>query len=149
MDKPIGMSIGEVARRAGVRPSAIRYYESVGVLPQPERTAGQRRYDPSILTWLQLVASASEAGFTMAEIRKLVSGFDPRTPPALRWRELAVRKLEEVDALVARTERMRTVLRNALGCGCARLEDCGRLLGGPVRTEASQDLGQALAFKCG
>ena len=123
-----GMSIGEVARRSGVAPSAIRYYESLGLLPAPPRAGGKRRYDESVLDWLGVIALAREAGFTMAELRELVRGFEPGTPPARRWRRLAARKLAEVDELVARAERMRTVLRHALACGCLRLEDCGRLL---------------------
>ena len=122
------MSIGEVARRSGVAPSAIRYYESLGLLPKPARSGGKRRYDDSALDWLALIALAREAGFTMAEIRQLVAGFAPGTAPAQRWRALATRKLAEIDAVVARAERMRAVLHVALACGCLRLEDCGHLL---------------------
>ena len=123
-----GMSIGEVARRSGVAPSAIRYYESLGLLPAPPRAGGKRRYDGSVLDWLAVIALARAAGFTMAETRELVGGFALGTPPAQRWRRLATRKLAEVDALVARAERMRAVLRHALDCECPRLEECGRLL---------------------
>ena len=123
-----GMSIGEVARRAGLEPSAIRYYESLGLIPEPPRTGGKRRYDGSILEWLSLIALAREAGFTMAEVKELVTDFTPGTRPAARWKALAVRKLAEVDAMVARAERMRAVLRVALDCGCFRLEDCASLL---------------------
>ena len=123
-----GMSIGEVGRRAGLQPSAIRYYERMGLLPRPTRASGMRRYDESVLEWLSLIALAREAGFTVAEIKKLVTGFKPGTSPAARWQELATRKLAEVDAIVARAERMRAVLRIALDCGCFRLEDCSALL---------------------
>jgi MerR family transcriptional regulator, redox-sensitive transcriptional activator SoxR len=128
-----GMSIGEVGRRAGLEPSAIRYYERLGLLPKPPRAGGKRRYDESVLEWLSLIALAREGGFTMAEIKRLVTGFTPGTRPAARWQELATRKLVEIDAMVARAERMRAVLRVALDCGCFRLEDCGALLdAGPV-----------------
>ena len=128
-----GMSIGEVGRRAGMAPSAIRYYERLGLLPAPSREGGKRRYDATVLEWLSLIALAREAGFTMAEIKQLVAGFTPGTRPAARWEALATRKLAEVDALVARAERMRAVLRVALDCGCFRLEDCAALLdAGPV-----------------
>lgn len=124
------MSIGDIARQAGLEPSAIRYYESEGVIPKPRRAGGQRRYDASIFEWLSLIALAKEAGFTIAEIKLLVSGFTPGTKPAARWATLASRKLEEIDAMVARAERMRAVLRVALDCGCFRLEDCRVLLDG-------------------
>lgn len=137
------MTIGEVGRRAGMQPSAIRYYERMGLLPRPARAGGQRRYDDSVLEWLSLIALAREAGFTIAEIKRLVTGFRPGTPPADRWRELAVRKLAEIDAVVARAERMRAVLRVAIDCGCFRLDDCSALLaagangGGPCGKAAS------------
>ncbi|WP_275836503.1 MerR family transcriptional regulator [Roseisolibacter sp. H3M3-2] len=131
------MSIGEVARRAGIAPSAIRYYESLGLLPAPARASGQRRYDASVLEWLSLIALAREAGFTMAEVGQLVAGFVPGTPPAAQWRALAARKLAEIDAQVARAERMRAVLTIALDCGCFRLEDCASLLdAGPLNGES-------------
>src|SRR6185436_18664076 len=123
-----GLSIGEVGRRAGLQPSAIRYYEQLGLVPKPSRSGGKRRYDESVFEWLSLIALAREAGFTMAEIKRLVSGFKPGSLPAARWNELATRKLAEIDAIVARAERMRAVLRVALDCGCFRLEDCSALL---------------------
>ena len=122
------MSIGEVGLLAGLAPSAIRYYEQLGLIPRPARSGGKRRYDASVLEWLSLIALAREAGFTMAEIKRLVTGFTPGTRPAARWQELATRKLAEIDAMVARAERMRAVLRVALDCGCFRLEDCATLL---------------------
>lgn len=122
------MSIGEVGRLAGLKPSAIRYYEELGILPRARRVGGKRRYDVTVLEWLSLIALAREAGFTMAEIKRLVSGFTPGTRPAEKWRELATRKLAEIDAIVARAERMRAVLRVALDCGCFRLSDCEELL---------------------
>ena len=122
------LRIGEVAGRTGLAPSAIRYYEKLGLLPKPARDGGKRLYDVSVLEWLSLIALAREAGFTMAEIKRLMAGFTPGTRPAARWEELATRKLAEIDAMVARAERMRAVLRVALDCGCFRLEDCVHLL---------------------
>lgn len=127
------LPIGEIARRAGLNTSAIRYYERIGLLPRPARTSGRRRYDASILEWLSFIALAREAGFTMAEVKKLVTGFTPGTRPAARWADLATRKLAALDETIRRTERMRDVLRIALDCGCFRLEDCRALLdAGPV-----------------
>ncbi|MHB1224740.1 MAG: MerR family transcriptional regulator [Gemmatimonadaceae bacterium] len=132
-DGTAGMGIGEVARQAGLQPSAIRYYESLGLIPEPPRVGGKRRYDASVLEWLSLIALAREAGFTMKEIGQLVTGFTPGTRPAARWRELATRKLVEIDAMMARAERMRAVLHVSLDCGCFRLADCAALLAaGPV-----------------
>jgi MerR family transcriptional regulator, redox-sensitive transcriptional activator SoxR len=122
------MSIGEVAQRAGVRPSALRYYESIGVLPTPERENGRRRYDGEVLREvldrLAVVRVAQQAGFTISEIRMLLDGFSEDTPPSERWRVLAREKLPEVEALVERALGMKNLLERGLRCECLRLEDC-------------------------
>lgn len=122
------MIIGEVARTVGVRPSALRYYESVGLLPSPERTNGRRRYDGEVLREvldrLAVVRVAQQAGFTISEIRTLLDGFSEDTPPSERWRVLAQDKLPEVDALVERALGMKDLLERGLRCECLRLEDC-------------------------
>jgi MerR family redox-sensitive transcriptional activator SoxR len=122
------MSIGEVAQRAGVRPSTLRYYESIGVLPTPERENGRRRYDGEVLRKvldrLAVVRVAQQAGFTISEIRMLLDGFSEDTPPSERWRVLAREKLPEVEALVERALGMKNLLERGLRCECLRLEDC-------------------------
>jgi MerR family redox-sensitive transcriptional activator SoxR len=119
-----GQSIGEVANRAGIRPSALRYYESIGLLPAPSRVNGRRRYDPSVMQRLAVIQLARNAGFTIGETQTLLHGFAPDTPPAVRWRALADKKLAELDVLIAHAQQMRRILENGLQCGCLRLEDC-------------------------
>lgn len=123
-------SIGEVARRAGLRPSAIRYYESVGLLPRPPRWNGRRRYDDSVLPRLALVRLAQQAGFSIAEIRTLLHGFSRRTPPSQRWQTLAERKRAEIREQVRRARAMERVLDRLLACECPTLDDCGRAVSG-------------------
>ena len=122
------MSIGEVARSAGVRPSAMRYYEGVGLLPPPERENGRRRYDGEVLREvldrLAVVRVAQQAGFTISEIRTLLDGFSEDIPPSERWRLLAREKLPEVEALVERALGMKDLLERGLRCECLSLEDC-------------------------
>jgi MerR family redox-sensitive transcriptional activator SoxR len=122
------LSIGEVARRAGIRASAIRYYEEAGLIPVPRRMSGRRRYGPAILDRLSLIRFAQEAGFTISEIHTLFEGFEEETPMSLRWQTLARKKLVEVDAQMDRARRMRVLLDRALDCGCLRLEDCARAI---------------------
>lgn len=124
-----GLSIGEVARQAGMRPSALRYYEEVGLLPAPPRVGGRRRYGAEVLQRLAVLRVAQQAGFTIAELRTLLQGFGDTTRPAERWRRLAERKLPELDAIIARARGMKRLLRVGLTCGCMRWEDC-RLLRG-------------------
>lgn len=120
------LMIGEVARRAGFRPSALRYYESVGLIEAPRRRSGRRFYDGDVLEVLRVVRLAQDAGFSLAEIRRLLHGFDRRTPASDRWRGLAERKLREVGALIERARRMQRLLEGLLACECRDLADCVR-----------------------
>jgi MerR family transcriptional regulator, redox-sensitive transcriptional activator SoxR len=122
------LAIGEVARRAGIRPSALRYYESIGLLPAPRRVSGRRRYDDSTVQMLKVVQLAQQAGFTVAEIQTLLHGFAPDTPPAARWQPLAQQKIAELDALIERAHKMKQILETGLNCGCLRIEDCAIVL---------------------
>ena len=123
-----GMTIGEVARKAGIRPSALRYYESMDILPKPERVNGRRRYDGEVLREvldrLAVVGISQQAGFTVAEIRTLLHGFSDDAPPSECWRILAREKLTEVEALIERAQGMKRVLKRGLECECLRIEDC-------------------------
>lgn len=116
------MRIGEAARRAGVRVSLIRYYEDVGLLPEPERVSGQRRYDGSVLRRLAVIDVAQRAGLSLEEIRELVDhGNDPMSD---RLRALADRRLPELDALIERALRVRQWLAAAQTCGCEAIDEC-------------------------
>jgi MerR family redox-sensitive transcriptional activator SoxR len=121
------MTIGEVAKEVRLAPSTLRYWESVGILPAPQRVNGQRRYDERVFQRLAIVRVAQEAGFNIPEIRTLLHGFSRDVPPSARWRALASAKLEEMEALIARAEAMKRVLKEGLECECLRLEDCALL----------------------
>lgn len=118
------LTIGEVARRTGVRTSALRFYEEAGVLPPPDRVNGRRRYGADAVRRVEVLRFAQRAGFTLAEIRVLFNGFGAETPLGERWAALAGAKLAELDALLARAARMRSAIEAGLACGCARMEDC-------------------------
>ena len=122
------LTIGEVARRAGVRASAIRYYEEAGLLEEPERVGGKRRYDEEALSRLALIGGAKRAGFTLGEIRTLLHGFPAGTGAAQRWQALASEKLVEVDEAITQLRQTRGLLEEALRCECASLDECARLL---------------------
>ena len=120
------MTIGEVARRADLQTSAIRYYEKIGLLPKAQRIGGQRRYELAVLTYLQVIDVAKRAGFRMDEIRHLFHGFGKGTPAFCRWQTLAQRKITELDSLIATAKKMKRLLEKADRCKCLNLEDCGK-----------------------
>lgn len=117
------LTIGEVARKAGMNASAIRYYERIGVLPAPDRVSGQRRYRPETVQRLGVIAIAKQAGFTLAETRALLAADADRAAHA-ELQGLAARKLPELDALIARAQTMRDWLQVARGCTCETLDVC-------------------------
>ena len=118
------LSIGEVAKRTGIRTSALRYYEDAGILPAPARLSGRRRYDADTIHRIDVLRFAQQAGFTLEEIKTLFHGFGAETPLSARWRSLARAKLHELDLLTKRIRRMRRALGLGLKCGCIRVEDC-------------------------
>lgn len=119
-----GLNIGEVARRAGIQPSAIRYYESVGLVSEPLRIGGWRSYPTDVLDRLRLIRTARGLGFTLEELHTLLDGFSADTPPSERWRALAAEKLPAVEDLIFRAQAMKRLLETGLRCECIRIEDC-------------------------
>jgi MerR family transcriptional regulator, redox-sensitive transcriptional activator SoxR len=107
------LSIGEVARRAGIRASAIRYYERVGVLPPARLVHTKRRYTPDIFQQLVLIQCAQAAGLTIAEIR-LVLNPQAGSHLAGGWRELVHHKLLDMEQRKQDIERMQRILSEVL-----------------------------------
>jgi MerR family transcriptional regulator, redox-sensitive transcriptional activator SoxR len=118
------LTIGEVARRAGVATSSIRYYERIGLLPEPDREGGQRRYDADVLGRLGFIAVAQSAGFKLREIKELIEGVDGANGLGEQMRSLSSQKLGEVEALLERTKAMKGWLEVAKECGCATPSEC-------------------------
>jgi MerR family transcriptional regulator, redox-sensitive transcriptional activator SoxR len=112
-----------VAERAGLRKSAIRYNEEIGLLPEPERVSGQRVYDPSIFRRLTLIDVSQRAGLSLDDIRELIdAGSEPISD---HLQAIATRKLPEVEALIERAQAMRDWLRTAEACSCQTIDECG------------------------
>jgi MerR family redox-sensitive transcriptional activator SoxR len=118
------LTIGQLAQRFGLRTSAIRYYEANGVLPQPARESGQRRYGPDAVRRMEVLDAAKRAGFSLDEARVLLQTPEAGTPAFESLRALAARKLPEVDALIARAQSMRSWLLTATDCNCTSLDVC-------------------------
>jgi MerR family transcriptional regulator, redox-sensitive transcriptional activator SoxR len=117
------MKIGELSRRTGLSSSAIRYYEQERLIPRPARLSGRRVFDDRSLAQIVVVQLARDAGFTLAEIRQLVTEFGES-----RWRRLAERKLLEIQATAERLRTMTVLLEKLLRCECPDVEFCGRVI---------------------
>ena len=119
------LAIGAVARTSGRAPSAIRYYESIGLLPEPVRVSGRRRYPADVLQSLAVIDTAQRAGLTLDDIRAALASLpDQRTPTAADWARLSKSWRPLLDARIAELERMRDNLASCIGCGCLSLKSC-------------------------
>jgi MerR family redox-sensitive transcriptional activator SoxR len=116
------LAIGEVADRAGMSASRIRYYEARGVLPAPDRVGGKRRYDHDVLRRLAIIDAAQRVGFGLDEIRDLLASRDELAHERLR--ELALAKLPELDELIERAASVRRLLEFCSDCDCDSIDVC-------------------------
>ena len=122
------MKIGELAKRANLNPSAIRYYEKLGLLPAPARTSGQRRYSAESLDRVLLVRFAGEMGFSLPEVKTFLSGIRETAPVGPRWKKLAARKIVEMRQVIVRARRLEKLMRGLSHCHCSSLNECVRRL---------------------
>jgi MerR family copper efflux transcriptional regulator len=123
------MRIGAVAQQAGLSTKAIRYYESIGVLAQPDRTAsGYRDYTPETCERLRFIRSAQAVGLSLGEIREILAYRDRGETPCSHVRELIRRRATQIDQEIAQLETMRTELRRLeRRARTLRPEDCAPL----------------------
>ena len=118
------LNIGELADKVGIRTSAIRFYESVGLLPKPPRQSGWRRYEPSIVDRLHVIHAAREVGFSIEEIRTLLNGFPKGDTPSRRWQKLAKKKLPDLEATIQRTLALKYLIEAGIECDCEDIALC-------------------------
>ena len=118
------LTIGEVARRSGRATSTIRYYEEIGLIRPPERISGRRRYPTEIVRELAIIETAQRAGLSLAEIRLLLEASADDRRGAEQLRDVAERKLPELNEAIARAQVVRGWLEDAALCHCPSLDDC-------------------------
>jgi DNA-binding transcriptional MerR regulator len=134
------LTIGELARRAGVSASALRYYEELGLLPPPARISGQRRYPASAARLVGAILLYSDAGFTLAEQKALMAS---RKSASGEWRRLARRKLAELDEQITRAQAAREAIRHGLRCPHEDVTQCPKFNAGITARLAGQPLSRS------
>lgn len=122
------LTIGEVARRAGINISAIRYYESLGLLSPARRVHGHRRYHLDVLERLAFIQTVQQVGFDLSQIFNLVKAFETSNSPVALCQEIARQKLMEVDKLLTRLKSVRRTLAQSLNCNCGTIAECAYTL---------------------
>jgi MerR family redox-sensitive transcriptional activator SoxR len=124
--------IGDVARLSGKAPSAIRYYEAVGLLEAPARISGRRRYPSTVVRTLAVIETAQRAGLNLEDIRRLLQATPSNRAATEQLRKVAEQKLPELREAIERAEIVRGWLEDAARCDCPTLDDCP-LFEDPVR----------------
>lgn len=120
------LTIGELAERSGIAPSAIRYYEDRGLLASRRTTGNQRRYERATLRRLAFVRTAQRVGLSLEEIEGALATLPSnRTPTKADWTRLSRSWRPRLEAQIAQLERLRDTLDSCIGCGCLSLRRCG------------------------
>jgi MerR family redox-sensitive transcriptional activator SoxR len=119
------LAIGEIAHRAGVAPSALRYYEREGLIAATRSSGGQRRYARSVLRRLAFIRAAQNVGLSLDEIRAALATLpDGRSPTKADWARLSASWRTRLDEQIAGLVALRDGLTSCIGCGCLSLRQC-------------------------
>ena len=125
---PVNMTIGELAERSGVSPSALRFYERQGLIESTRTDGNQRRFHGTALRKVALLRAGSAAGIPLARIRQALATLPANRPPTKRdWERLSRSWASELDERIATLEAVRGRLTTCIGCGCLSLRTCGLL----------------------
>ena len=119
------LTIGQVARRTGLSVSAIRFYETAGLVTPTRNAGGQRRFVAADIRRLSFVLITQQLGFTLEEIRTALAGLPQERAPTRRdWERLAKRFRRTLDERIEMAMRLRERLDGCIGCGCLSLAKC-------------------------
>ena len=122
------LSIGEVAARSGVAPSALRFYERQGLVESARTDGNQRRYDRAVLRRIAFIQAGRAAGVTLAEIHASLAGLPTsRTPSRKDWERLSNKWRDDLDARIETLQALRDRLTTCIGCGCLSIDQCDLL----------------------
>jgi len=119
------VTIGELAHRAGVATSALRYYEQLGLISSERTAGGQRRYARATLRRVAFIRAAQAVGLSLEEVRAALARLpDRRTPSKADWNKVSATWISRIDERIAELERLRQTLNGCVGCGCLSLRTC-------------------------
>jgi MerR family redox-sensitive transcriptional activator SoxR len=119
------LTIGQVAQRSGVAPSALRFYEAEGLITSERTDGNQRRYQRAVLRRVAVIQAGRSAGIPLAVIRDALALLPAHKPPSQRdWAKLSRAWRRDVEERIALLERVRDDLASCIGCGCLSLRSC-------------------------
>lgn len=119
------LTIGQLSQRSGVAPSALRFYETKGLIHSTRNGGGQRRYQRDELRRVSFVLAAQQVGLSLDEISRVLGSLpDSRVPTRTDWARLAKSWQPRLDEQIAILQRLRDNLAGCIGCGCLSLSSC-------------------------
>jgi len=119
------LTISEVARRSGVRASALRFYEERGLIRSERTGSGHRRYPRAVLRRIAFIVFAQRLGLSLEEVGVELAKLPPdRVPEGSEWEKLSGKWTQRIDERIAELQRLRTGLTRCIGCGCLSLDAC-------------------------
>lgn len=122
------LSIGEMSRRTGVATSALRFYESIGLIESGRSEGNQRRFDRSVIRRVAVIKAAQRAGISLDEIGSAIGGLPSgRTPTRRDWEKMSRSWEQNLEERIARLAKMRDDLSECIGCGCLSIDRCSLL----------------------
>lgn len=122
------LTIGELAARSGVAPSALRFYEAEGLITSHRTSGNQRRYDRAVLRRVAFVQAGRAAGIPLSRIRAALQTLpEHRTPSRREWERLSRRWRDDLDRRIATLQALRSRLTTCIGCGCLSIDECDLL----------------------
>jgi len=119
------LSVGQVAKRCGVKVSTLHFYEDKGLIHSTRNAGNQRRYRKDVLRRVSLIKAAQKMGITLEEVRQALEKLpDNRTPNQKDWQKLASAWKKELNVRIAYLEKMRDYMMGCIGCGCLSMTRC-------------------------
>ncbi len=125
MDRRDLLPIGEVAQRSGVAPSALRYYESMGLITSSRTAGDRRRYERAVLRRVAVIRAAQRVGLSLEEVGAAFADVPPEAAPTrAQWARMSARWRPVLDQRIAELQAVRDDLTGCIGCGCLSLRRC-------------------------
>ncbi len=123
--KKRGLSIGQVAERTGLAPSAIRFYEQENLVTPFRNAGGQRQFERADIRRLSFVMISQQLGFSIKQIKEALASLpDSRTPTKADWERLSRQFRQDLDTRIEQMQTLRKRLDGCIGCGCLSLDAC-------------------------
>ncbi|MBR7190975.1 MULTISPECIES: redox-sensitive transcriptional activator SoxR [unclassified Gordonia (in: high G+C Gram-positive bacteria)] len=119
------LSVGELAQRAGIAPSAVRFYEDQGLIFSRRTSGNQRRYHRAMLRRVAFIRASQVAGIPLSVIGEVLAELgDHESPPKSMWEAASKRWMDDINQRIALLENMRDMIGSCVGCGCLSLGEC-------------------------